>query len=61
MHYLWMLIVGLVVGAGSFLAGYVGRAAGLYHGRQTPGVIASIVGAMVLLLAYRLLNKLRAG
>jgi uncharacterized membrane protein YeaQ/YmgE (transglycosylase-associated protein family) len=79
MHYLWIAIVGLVVGAlaklfmpgkdpggfivtialgiaGSFLASYAGRAAGLYRHGQSAGFIASILGAMALLLVYRLVK-----
>ena len=78
MHILWMLIVGLIVGAlaklfmpgkdpggiivtmllgvaGSFVAGFLGRALGLYRDPGSgPGVIASIIGAMILLAIYRL-------
>ena len=77
MHIVWMLLVGLVVGAlaklfmpgrdpggifitialgiaGSFVAGFLGRAVGWYHDPSSgPGVIASIIGAMILLLIYR--------
>jgi uncharacterized membrane protein YeaQ/YmgE (transglycosylase-associated protein family) len=54
-------IITIVLGiAGSFLAGYIGKAAGLYRAGQSAGFIASILGAMVLLLAYRLVMKLRA-
>jgi uncharacterized membrane protein YeaQ/YmgE (transglycosylase-associated protein family) len=79
MHILWMLIVGLIVGAlaklfmpgkdpggiivtmllgiaGSFVAGFIGRALGLYRDPASgPGVIASIIGAMVLLAIYRVI------
>jgi uncharacterized membrane protein YeaQ/YmgE (transglycosylase-associated protein family) len=78
MHILWMLVVGLIVGAlaklfmpgkdpggiivtmllgiaGSFVAGFLGRAVGMYKDPGSgPGVIASIIGAMVLLAIYRL-------
>ncbi len=51
-------IITIVIGtAGSFLAGYVGRAAGLYHEGQAAGFIASILGAMVLLFGYRMVSK----
>ncbi len=75
MHFLWMLIVGLVVGAlaklivpgrdpggiiitmllgiaGSFIAGMAGHALGWYAEGQSAGFIASIIGAVVLLLIY---------
>ena len=77
MHFLWSLIVGLVIGAiakllmpgrdpggviitallgiaGSMLAAFIGRALGLYRAADVgPGVIASIIGAMLLLGIYR--------
>jgi uncharacterized membrane protein YeaQ/YmgE (transglycosylase-associated protein family) len=78
MSFLWMLIVGLVVGAiakvfmpgrdpggfivtmligiaGSIIAGFIGRAAGWYAAGQSAGFIASIVGAVLLLVIYRAL------
>jgi uncharacterized membrane protein YeaQ/YmgE (transglycosylase-associated protein family) len=78
MSFLWMLIVGLVVGAiaklfmpgrdpggaivtmligiaGSVIAGFIGRAAGWYAEGQSAGFIASIVGAVLLLVIYRAL------
>lgn len=39
--------------AGSLLAGFLGRAMGLYQEGQGAGIIASIVGAIILLFAYR--------
>ena len=41
--------------AGSFAAGYIGRAAGWYHEGEPVGFIASVVGAILLLLIYRML------
>ncbi len=41
--------------AGSFIAGYFGRAMGWYHEGHSAGFIASVVGAVVLLALYRLL------
>ena len=79
MHFLWTLIIGLVVGAiakllmpgkdpggfivtmllgiaGALLAGFLGRALGWYNDpAEAPGLIASVIGAMVLLLIYRVL------
>ena len=72
MTYVWMAIIGFVVGliarailpgtqslgiiltavlgiAGSFLAGFAGKAMGWYADGQPAGFIASIVGAIVLL------------
>ncbi|HZT30197.1 MAG TPA: GlsB/YeaQ/YmgE family stress response membrane protein [Bryobacteraceae bacterium] len=80
MHYLWMCIIGLVVGllaklimpgkdpggiivtmllgiAGSFVAGFLGRAAGWYQPGQGAGFIMSVLGAILLLLLYRLLRR----
>jgi uncharacterized membrane protein YeaQ/YmgE (transglycosylase-associated protein family) len=77
MFILWMLIVGLVVGAlakllmpgrdpggifitmllgvaGALLAGFLGRSLGWYHENESAGLIASILGAVVLLGIYRL-------
>jgi uncharacterized membrane protein YeaQ/YmgE (transglycosylase-associated protein family) len=78
MHLIWVLIVGLIVGAvaklimpgkdgggiiatmllgvaGSFIAGFVGRAFGWYQDPGSgPGLIASLVGALILLGVYRL-------
>jgi uncharacterized membrane protein YeaQ/YmgE (transglycosylase-associated protein family) len=41
--------------AGSFAAGYIGRAAGWYHEGEPAGFIASVLGAIALLLVYRML------
>ena len=76
MHILWMLIIGLVVGAlaklimpgkdpggilitmvigvaGALLAGLLGRALGLYANNEGAGLIASILGSVLLLAGYR--------
>lgn len=82
MHILWILLIGLIVGAlaklimpgrdpggaiitmligvaGSFIANYLGRAAGWYAPNESAGFIASIVGAIVLLAGYRLITGRR--
>jgi uncharacterized membrane protein YeaQ/YmgE (transglycosylase-associated protein family) len=41
--------------AGSLIAGYLGRALGWYDYGEAPGFIASVIGAMVLLLLYRVI------
>jgi uncharacterized membrane protein YeaQ/YmgE (transglycosylase-associated protein family) len=50
------ILVTLLLGlAGSFVAGFLGRAVGWYQTAGSgPGIIASIVGALILLAAYRL-------
>ena len=73
MHYVWMAVIGFVVGliarailpgtqsvgiiltavlgiAGSFLAGFAGQALGWYKEGQPVGFIASVIGAILLLL-----------
>jgi uncharacterized membrane protein YeaQ/YmgE (transglycosylase-associated protein family) len=78
MAFLWMLVVGLVVGAlaklfmpgrdpggvivtmliglaGAALAGFLGRAVGWYDAGQAAGFIASVLGAVLLLVIYRVL------
>ncbi len=54
-------IITILLGiAGSFLAGYLGRALGWYQEGQPAGFIFSVVGAMVLLLIYRIIFGKRA-
>jgi uncharacterized membrane protein YeaQ/YmgE (transglycosylase-associated protein family) len=57
------IIITMLIGiAGSFVAGFIGRAAGFYRAGDTgPGIIASILGAMLLLFGYRLIMRRRAG
>jgi uncharacterized membrane protein YeaQ/YmgE (transglycosylase-associated protein family) len=80
MSYVWMAIVGFVVGliarailpgtqslgiiltavlgiVGSFVAGYLGQALGLYQAGQGAGFIGSVVGAIVVLFVYGLVTK----
>jgi uncharacterized membrane protein YeaQ/YmgE (transglycosylase-associated protein family) len=48
--------------AGSLVAGLIGHALGWYHGVWTgAGFIASVGGAMLLLLLYRLVGSSRFG
>jgi uncharacterized membrane protein YeaQ/YmgE (transglycosylase-associated protein family) len=50
-----ILITMLIGIAGSVVAGFLGRALGFYHaGQSGPGILASIVGAVILLAGYRL-------
>lgn len=49
-------IITILLGiAGSFVAGYLGQAMGWYLPGQPAGFIFSVVGAMILLLLYRVL------
>ncbi len=80
MEILWMLIIGLVVGAlakfimpgrdpggfivtiilgivGAVIAGFLGRSMGWYNDGEPVGFIASIVGAILVLMVYRLVTK----
>jgi uncharacterized membrane protein YeaQ/YmgE (transglycosylase-associated protein family) len=43
--------------AGSFLAGWLGRAVGWYQADQPAGFIASVVGAIILLAIYRMFKR----
>jgi len=79
MHYVWMAVIGFVVGliaravlpgtqslgiiltavlgiAGAFLAGFAGQAMGIYTAGQPAGFIASVIGAIVLLLVVGLIK-----
>jgi uncharacterized membrane protein YeaQ/YmgE (transglycosylase-associated protein family) len=48
------VIVTMLIGvAGSFIAGFLGHALGWYAVGDGPGIIASIVGALILLAIYR--------
>jgi uncharacterized membrane protein YeaQ/YmgE (transglycosylase-associated protein family) len=40
--------------AGALVAGYLGRAIGWYEPSEPAGFIASVIGAMLILLLYRL-------
>ena len=80
MGFIWMLIIGLIVGAvaklimpgkdpggfivtiligivGALLAGYIGRALHWYAEGEAAGFIASVFGAILLLILYRLFTK----
>ena len=43
--------------AGSYVGTFLGRTIGHYQEGQTAGFIASVIGAVVLLLIYRLFTK----
>ena len=49
-------IITILLGvAGAVVAGYIGQLIGWYKDSQGAGFVAAIVGALVLLLAYRLI------
>ena len=45
--------------AGALLGGWIGRAIGLYRPGESAGYIVSILGAVVILLIYRLVARPR--
>ena len=52
------IIVTMLLGiAGSLLAGFLGRLLGLYQPGQGAGLIMSVVGAILLLVVYRLFRR----
>ena len=82
MSFIWMLLIGLVVGAlakflmpgkdpggifvtmiigivGAFIAGFLGRTLGWYNDGEPVGFIASVVGAIILLVIYRMVTGSR--
>jgi uncharacterized membrane protein YeaQ/YmgE (transglycosylase-associated protein family) len=82
MYILWMLIIGLVIGAlakllmpgrapggifitmllgvaGALLAGFLGRSLGWYHENESAGLIASVLGSVILLGLYRAVSGRR--
>lgn len=56
-----IIVTALLGVAGSMLALFVGRGFGLYNENgDVPGVIAAIIGAMLVLGGYRLLSNRKA-
>jgi uncharacterized membrane protein YeaQ/YmgE (transglycosylase-associated protein family) len=50
-------IITILLGiAGAFIAGFLGRSLGWYAEGQPAGFLASIVGAILLLLIYRMIK-----
>jgi len=55
------IIITILLGvAGSFVAGMLGHALGWYAAGDGPGIIASILGAVILLAVYRAVAGRRA-
>jgi uncharacterized membrane protein YeaQ/YmgE (transglycosylase-associated protein family) len=52
----WIITILLGI-AGSYVGTFLGRSIGHYQEGQTAGFIASVIGAIVLLLIYRLFTK----
>ena len=48
------MLIGIV---GALLAGFLGRTLGWYHEGEAAGFIASVIGAILLLIIYRLLTR----
>ena len=80
MHFIWTLIIGLIVGAvaklltpgrdpggfliticigiaGSLIATFLGRVLGLYAPGASAGFIASLLGAILLLVIYHAVRQ----
>ncbi|MDR5856781.1 GlsB/YeaQ/YmgE family stress response membrane protein [Caballeronia sp. LZ062] len=55
----WIMTIVLGI-AGSLVAGYVGRALGWYQPGQPAGWIASVIGAIILLVIYGMIRGRRA-
>jgi uncharacterized membrane protein YeaQ/YmgE (transglycosylase-associated protein family) len=47
--------------AGSFVGGFIGRAVGWYRGTDPPGLVASVLGAILILFVFRLMVGWRRG
>ena len=53
-------IITILLGiAGAFIASYLGQAIGWYKAGEPAGWIMSVIGAMILLLLYRVIFKRR--
>jgi len=53
-------IITILLGiAGALLGGFIGRAMGFYGSNQSAGWLMSIVGAIILLVIYRLMARRR--
>ena len=55
------IIITILLGvAGSFIAGFIGHSLGWYEVGEGPGIIVSILGAVILLAIYRAVVGRRA-
>ena len=55
------IIVTMLIGiAGSLLGGFIGRAMGFYGQGQAAGFLMSFLGAIILLMLYRVIVRRRA-
>ena len=52
----WIMTILLGIG-GSLVATYGGQALGIYHAGEAAGFIGAVVGAVVLLVVFSMLNK----
>ena len=54
-------VVSILIGVlGSYVGGFLGRITGLYREGQAAGFLMSVIGAVVLLVAYHALGSRRA-
>ena len=55
------IIITMLLGiAGALLGGFIGRALGLYGPNQAAGWVMSFIGAVILLVIYRMVVRRRA-
>ncbi|WP_413290286.1 GlsB/YeaQ/YmgE family stress response membrane protein [Bdellovibrio sp. HCB337] len=53
-------IITILLGiAGATIARWIGQAVGMYRGEEPAGIVASILGAVLLLWIYRMIMKKR--
>jgi uncharacterized membrane protein YeaQ/YmgE (transglycosylase-associated protein family) len=52
-----LIMTALLGIAGSFVAGFLGKAVGLYQAGQGPGFIGSVIGALIVLFVVGKLKK----
>jgi len=54
-------IISMLIGVvGSFLGGFLGRAIGLYREGEPAGFVMSLLGAIILVVAYHAITRRRA-